>query len=209
MRGWLAVSALVLSPVGSAAAQTGTASTTDPLGELQVLQARIDALEARIVDAAGEVDLLKETALTGEVGRTYGDITHRDELGSGYRLQSVRYVMDGRVLFERAADQAKELQSLKVVPLYRGPIAPGDHLIEVEAVVRSGTFGIFTYAEGYRFKVQSKYILRAREGRHNQLSIVFHQKPDVTLSAEDRLGVRYDLAVEPGQPVDDASRAER
>jgi hypothetical protein len=98
---------------------------------------------------------------------------------------------------------------MKVVPLYRGPIAPGDHLIEVEAVVRSGTFGIFTYAEGYRFEVQSKYTLRAREGRLNQLSIVFHQKPDVTLSAEDRLGVRYDLAVEAGTPVDDASRAER
>jgi hypothetical protein len=211
MRGLLAVSALLLVPALArpGAAQTGTASSTDPLGELERLQARIEALEVRIVDTAGDVELLKETALTGDIGRTYGDITHRDELGSGYRLQSVRYVMDGRVLFERTAEQAKELQGLKVMPLYRGPISPGDHLIEVEAVVRSGTFGIFTYAEGYRFKVASKYTLRVREGRLNQLSVVFHQKPDVTLAAEDRLGVRYDLAVEAGAPVDESSAVER
>ena len=209
MRGSLAVSALTVLAAGPSAAQTGTASSTDPLGELRRLEARIDALEARIVDAAGAVELLKETALTGEVGGTYGDITHRDELGGGYRLQSVRYTMDGRVLLERTLEAAKELESLNVVPLYRGPIVPGDHVIEVEAVVRSGTFGIFTYAEGYRFEVKSKYTLRVQEGRLNQLSIVFHQKPDVTLAAEDRLAVRYDFAVEASRLVDEDSRAAR
>lgn len=192
-----------------ASAQTATSSASDPLAELQQLQARIDALEARIVDTSGQVDLLKETAMTGEIGRTYGDIVHRDELGSGYRLESIRYVMDGQVLLERSAEKGRRLREPEVMPLYRGAIAPGDHVIEVEAVVRSGTFGIFTYAEGYKFKVQSRYLLQVREGRLNRLSIVFFQKPDVTLAAEERLGVRYDLAVEAGLPAEGASRAER
>lgn len=192
---------------GPAAAQTATSTGADPLSELARLNAQIDALEARIVETSGEVDLLKETALTGRVGRTYADVVHRDELGSGYRLQSLRYVLDGRVLMERSSEDGKPLRAPKTLPLYRGAIEPGEHLLEVEAVVKSGTFGIFTYAEGYKFEVRSRYVLDVREGRLNKLSIVFHQKPDVTLSAEERLGVRYDLAVEEGLPIEATSRA--
>jgi len=191
----------LLLPLG-AAAQTTTSSSADPLTELSALEARIDAIESRIVDAAGEVDLLTDTAVTGRVGRTYADIVHRNELGGGYRLQSIRYVMDGRVLFEESPDDPVRSRKLETVPLYRGAIAPGEHLIEVTARVRSGTFGVFSYAEAYKFEVQSKYVLDVREGRLNKLSVVFHQKPDVTLSAEERLGVRYDLEVGDGLPVE-------
>jgi len=50
----------LLLPLG-AAAQTTTSSSADPLTELSALEARIDAIESRIVDAAGEVDLLTDT----------------------------------------------------------------------------------------------------------------------------------------------------
>ncbi len=194
---------------GPATAQSGTSSATDPLQELEALEVAIDSIESSISEASDQVDILKDTALSGRVGRTYAKVHHRDLMGSGYKLLSIRYRMDGQVLLERD-EKAKPPE--KVVPLYEGAIEPGAHLFEVEAVVASGTFGVFTYAQGYEFKVESKYTLRVREGRLNRLSIVFHQKPDVTLPPEQRLGVRFDLEVAEGLPLEadgDGSRATR
>jgi hypothetical protein len=189
----------------SAAAEQGPPAAGAP--RLEDLLQKIDRLAGEIEDANLEVDLLKDTALTGEVGRTHGVIMHQNGLGAGYRLEAVRYVLDGRELLKRATPDF-DLRRTKVMPIYTGFITPGDHLLEVEARVRSGTFGIFTYAEGYTFQVRSRYILKIREGRRNRLDVVFTQKEDVSLSAEQRLQVRYDFEVKSGLPITTEGRAE-
>ncbi len=58
-----------------------------------------------------------------------------------------------------------------------------------------GTLGVFTYAEGYKFKVESRYVMKAVDGRMNVLRIVSHDKgqTDVSTQTTDRIGVRYDF----------------
>ncbi|HJL43998.1 MAG TPA: hypothetical protein RMG48_22020 [Myxococcales bacterium LLY-WYZ-16_1] len=186
---------------GPALGQTGSSTVSDPVQRLQELNARIDALQGAIANVGARVELLKDSALTGEVGRTHAVIVHRNRLGPAFRLVTVRYELDGELLFERDASST-ELDRVKTVPLYAGAMRPGVHQVAVRATVESGTFGVFSYAEGYRFEVRSRYALQVREGRVNRLEVVFFQKPDITLSPEERLAVRYDLAVEAGLPVE-------
>ncbi|NJK88178.1 MAG: hypothetical protein HC923_01485 [Myxococcales bacterium] len=176
----LLVALSALLPAEAFGQVTQTSTSADPVARLRQLEAQIDLIEAGLSEAGVNVELLTETALTGEVGSTYGDIVHRNELGGGFRLDNVRYTLNGRVLLERSGPEAR-LDRQKIIPLFRGPIEAGDHVLEVEGQVQSGTFGVFSYAEAYRFKVRSKYVLRAREGRVHKLSIVFFEKPDVTL----------------------------
>lgn len=210
MRGaaFLVVATLFVAEAGAqpgAPKETVTPSDAvqDSVERLEALTAEIDVLTNDIADADSEVSLLKETALTGEVGRTHAAIVHRNSLGPGFKLASVRYRLDGEVLLDRGPDSdGPKLHETKALPLYSGFMTAGDHVIEVEATIRSGTFGIFTYAEGYAFKVQSRYVLRVREGRVNKLDVVFTQKEDISLAPEQRLTVRYDLDLAPGVSSD-------
>lgn len=201
MRGWLLVLGLGLS--AEAGAQTSS-ENMDAVQRLEALQARITALTDQIESADAEVDLLKETALTGEVGRTHVVLVHKNTLGASFKLGSVRYVLDGEALLTRK----EGLERTKTIGLYSGFMDSGEHLLEVEATVRSGTFGIFSYAEGYSFTVKSRYVLKVREGRVNLLNVVFTQKEDISLPPEERLTVRYDIDVQSGLEIDEDAVAE-
>lgn len=192
--------ALTLAAAGPAQAQTGTSSATvDHVRRLEALNARIDALESQIADADAQVDLLQDSAISGQVGRTHAVILHRNRLGSAYRIRELRYVLDGKTVYESTENE--EGSRVKTVPLYAGFMEEGAHLIEVQAVLEFGSFGIFSYVENYKFRVDSRYVLQVREGRVNRLEVVFLQKPDISLPAEERLAVRYDLSLEAGLPV--------
>jgi hypothetical protein len=67
--------------------------------------------------------------------------------------------------------------------------------MRVSLLFRVGTLGVFTYAEGYKFKVESRYIMKAVDGRMNSLRIVSFDKgeTDVSKQTTDRIGVRYDF----------------
>jgi len=111
--------------------------------------------------------------------------------------------VDGETLLERS----EGLKQSKTIGLYSGFLASGEHLLEVEAMVRSGTFGVFSYAEGYSFNVKSRYVLEVKEGRVNLLDVVFTQKEDISLPPEERLTVRYDLDTKAGLSLEDESGA--
>jgi hypothetical protein len=199
---------LVLALAVGLSAEAGAQSTTSPEGmdavqRLETLQARIAALAAQIESADAEVDLLKETALTGEVGRTHVVVLHKDALGASFDLESVRYMLDGELLLERK----EGLGQSQTIGLYSGFLESGEHLLEVEATVKSGTFGIFSYAEAYSFNVQSRYLLEVKEGRVNLLDVVFTQKEDISLPPEERLTVRYDVHTKAGLTLEEDGAA--
>ncbi|MGF1509102.1 MAG: hypothetical protein ACFB9M_06320 [Myxococcota bacterium] len=184
----------------STASSPATRSSPEADGSIERLQQEIDLITSEIENANLEVDLLKDTALSGEVGRTHGVIMHQNALGAGFRLERIQYVLDGKTLLDKRTEEF-DLRRNKLLPIYTGFMSPGEHLVEVEAAVRSGTYGLFTYVEGYEFSVRSRYILKIREGRQNRLDVVFFQKDDISLPVQERLQIRYDLEVKAGLPL--------
>lgn len=161
---------------------------------LERLEMKIGSLEKRILAAQERVDVLKDTVLAGIVAKARARIVHKNEMGGSFELVRATYVMDGGVIFDKE-DNEGSIAGQEEIVLFDGPITPGEHSIQVSLLYRVGSLGVFTYVEGYKFKVESRYTLKAVDGRLNKLAIVSYDKgaSDVTKETPDRLGVRYDF----------------
>jgi hypothetical protein len=66
----------------------------------------------------------------------------------------------------------------------------------VQLVYRGHGFGLFSYLEGYRFKVQSSYTFNAEPGKAMTIKVVGFEKGGLTAELKDRPSVRYDVDVQ-------------
>lgn len=156
---------------------------------------RIADLERRILRAEKRADVLKSSALTGNVAQTRAVILHLNRLGGGFTMDRATYVLDGKVIYD-GENKDGRLDSEEALQLFAGPIRAGDHNLEVMLKVRGRAYGPFTYLEGYKFNIQSKYVFQVIEGRHNRLEIIATQKDDITLEPQDRLTVAYEAGAQ-------------
>ena len=170
------------------------AAVADHRSQLLKFQERIDALTARVERTSSRVAALKVSALSGTVVRTRALISHKNEAGSGFTMEHATYILDGQTILDRDNTDGR-LDEGELLQLFSGPIAPGDHEVRVVVRVRGQAYGPFTYLEGYKFNIQSRYVFQVVDGQLNRLDIVTTQKGDITVEPQDRLTVRYDAMI--------------
>lgn len=178
------------------AASTEADSTAD-----EAFNARVKTLEEQVVDLKEKIYrskarllLLQETVLGGDV--TTGAralIVHKNEMGSSFILESVTYALDGAPIFTQVDIQGEELSKREQFEVFNGRIVPGQHQLAVRLVYRGGGFGVFSYLEGYKFKVQSSYTFNAEPGKVSSVRVVGFEQGGLTLDMKDRPAVRYDI----------------
>lgn len=182
-------------------AQTSTSSASGDLEGHQSLlttfHERIDDLDRRITESEGLLASLKESAMVGVIARTRAIIEHHNDMGSSFELERAVYSLDGGIIFSKENTDGS-LDRVKSFELYNGPINPGQHVIEVNLIYRGKSAGVFTYLDGYKFKVDSKYPLNVPEGKSTRLNIVAYERADVSLETSERLDVRYDVEIGTG-----------
>jgi outer membrane protein OmpA-like peptidoglycan-associated protein len=81
-----------------------------------------------------------------------------DDTGS-LTVTSIKYVLDARPLTSEKPAAGADVSR----PLYVGTVAPGVHKLEVEATLE-GNATVFTYTDGYRFKMRSQLDLEVLAG---------------------------------------------
>ena len=199
----------IVAPRG-ALAQTGSSQTdsstaaperptvVDHQAQLKAFNVRIDALKRRIRSVEARVAGLKQTVLLGAVMATRARLVHRNEMSGSFRLEKAVYKLDGETIFSRTASEG--LSDVEEVMLFDGPLSPGAHTVDVEMLFRGASVGVFTYLQGYKFNVRSRYQLDVVEGRNTVLKIVAYEAEDVTVEARQRFKVRYDVAVNDESP---------
>ncbi|WP_253997554.1 dihydrolipoamide acetyltransferase [Myxococcus qinghaiensis] len=167
----------------------------------EAFNARVKTLEEQVVDLKEKIYrskarllLLQETVLGGDV--TTGAralIVHKNEMGSSFILESVTYALDGAPIFTQVDIQGEELSKREQFEVFNGRIVPGQHQLAVRLVYRGGGFGVFSYLEGYKFKVQSSYTFNAEPGKVSSVRVVGFEQGGLTLDMKDRPAVRYDI----------------
>ncbi|MEQ9496989.1 MAG: dihydrolipoamide acetyltransferase [Deltaproteobacteria bacterium] len=197
MRWFLTLAVLLFST--NAWAQSSTSSVAGESLEghqslLTTFHERIDDLDRRIADTEGLLASLKDSALGGIIARTRAVIEHNNAMSSNFELERAVYTLDGGVIFSKENTDGS-LDEAKSFELYNGPITPGQHIIEVSLVYRGKSVGVFTYLDGYKFKVDSRYPLNVPEGKETRLNIVAYERSDISLDTSDRLDVRYDVEI--------------
>ncbi|MEO1171233.1 MAG: dihydrolipoamide acetyltransferase [Myxococcota bacterium] len=159
--------------------------------QLRKLQDKVDRLKQRVYDSKARLTRLKEVVMHGAISGAKAVMTHKNEMGSSFRLTRIQYALDGATIFNRADTGDGELDDVAELVIFDGSIAPGEHQISVYLEYAGDGFGVFDYLENYTFKIKSSYTFTAEEGKLTSIDIVGYEKGNFTTELKDRVAVRY------------------
>jgi hypothetical protein len=157
---------------------------------LRDLEQRINELKEQIFRSKARLSLLAETVLSGTIAGAQATLVHENRMSSSYKLVKAVYALDGAPIFNKA-DENGELGERETFDVYNGAIVPGEHTLTVNLEYRGHGYGIFSYLQGYRFKVRSNYSFTAPEGRGVTIRVVGYEKGGPTAPLEERPAIRY------------------
>jgi hypothetical protein len=157
---------------------------------LRDLEQRINELKEQIFRSKARLSLLAETVLNGVVAGAQSIIIHENRMSSSFKLVKAVYALDGAPIFNQA-DEEGQLAAREQFDVYNGSIIPGEHTITVNLEYRGHGYGVFSYLQGYRFRVRSSYTFTAPEGKAVTVRVVGYEKGGPTAPLEERPAIRY------------------
>lgn len=195
------------APSEAAPAQATPAQTAD-----EAFQTRVKTLEEQVVDLKEKIFrtkarllLLQETVIGGDLSSgARAVIYHRNEMGAQFILESVAYALDGAPIYTKVDTQG-ELDKREEFEIFNGRIVPGNHQIAVRMVYRGHGYGIFSYLEGYKFKLQSNQTFTAEAGKVTTMKVVGFEKGGITADIKEKPAIRYDISTAKDQGANKAA----
>ncbi len=162
---------------------------------VKTLEEQVTDLKEKIFRTKARLLLLQETVLGGDL--TVGAralLLHRNDMGSSFVVESVAYALDGAPIYTKV-DVNGDLQKRREFEIFNGRIVAGQHQISAKIVYRGHGYGVFSYLEGYKFKVQSSYTFNAEPAKVTTVKVVGFEKGGFTTDLKDRPAIRYDIEV--------------
>jgi hypothetical protein len=113
-------------------------------------------------------------------------LTHRNQLGSSFRLVGAAFALDGELVFD---SNDEKLLARKSFPVFTTNVRSGEHELAVLLVYRGHGYGVFSYLSGYRFHSTGRQVFRAESKSERLRSVGFEQseKP-----LEERPAIRFE-----------------
>lgn len=194
-------------PAAATAPTTAPAPSADAKSDLKVkaLEERVSDLKEKIFRTKARLMSLQEMVIGGDI--TTGAkaiLVHRNEMGSSFYLESAAYALDGAPIYSKV-DVEGDLEKREEFEIFNGRVSPGEHQISVQLVYRGHGYGIFSYLEGYKFRVQSSNAFTAEPGKVTTVRVVGFEKGGITAELKDRPAVRYDMDVKREETVSPAA----
>jgi hypothetical protein len=139
---------------------------------------------------------LQEMVIGGDISSgAKAVLLHRNEMGSSFYLESVAYALDGAPIYTKV-DVDGDLEKREEFEIFNGRVTPGNHQVSVQLVYRGHGYGLFSYLEGYKFRVQSSSAFSVEPGKVTTVKVVGFEKGGMTAELKDRPAVRYDVGVQ-------------
>jgi hypothetical protein len=188
--------ALLLCALALAAPDGGPPAADEDFDlKLKSMEESVNELKEKVFRTKARLLLLQETVLGGDItSGAKAVLVHRNEMGAMYYLETASYALDGAPIFTKA-DSEGDLDKKQEIEIFNGRLLPGPHTVNVQLGYRGHGFGVFSYIEGYKFRVQSSYTFNAEGGKITQVKIVGYEKGNLTTDVKDRPAVKYDVEV--------------
>lgn len=196
---WTGISAA--EPAEAPAASTPappqpTASAGETAGpsydmRLRDLEERVVDLKEKVYRSKSRLMLLREQVLHNVIAEANAIIIHDNQMGVAFDLEQVIYYLDGERIYFRD-NRDGQLADVDEIEIFNGSVTPGNHIVAVELLYR-GDGGIFTYVDGYSFRVKSNYTFFANKGRITRLAVVGYERGGITTDLQDKPYVRYEV----------------
>src|SRR5690554_1567406 len=164
--------------------------TAEDVYDLRIreLETKVDDLKETVFRSKTRIVLLKETVLNSTISGSRAIVSHQNELGSTYVLEHALYSLDGARIFNEK-DKDGTLSERGQFDVFKGAIAPGTHRISVMMELKGSSYKLFSYINGYKFRVQDSCEFTAQEGRGVTVKVRLYEKGGALTSYEERLGV--------------------
>jgi hypothetical protein len=160
----------------SASATAAEAASAPP-----AVSAAASAPVAAQAPVAAPVVSVAPPALTGQaLGR------FRNNVSSAYRMVSVTCSIDGAVTFATTSGAAE-------TQMFDRRLSPGNHTLSVVAEYQGQGGGVFSYVQGYHFKIQGGRAFTVRPNAVTQIGVTAYERGGPTTKFEDRLALAVDM----------------
>ena len=161
------------------------------LRQIQRIESQVNELKEEIFRSRTRLAILKESVLASGLSGTEVKILHRNEMGANFKLERILYLLDGTPI-EQKVDSNGDLDQQEQIEILNGPIAPGNHTLQVELVYRGNGFGVFSYLQSYRFTLNDTLTFRAEQAKRINISVVGYERSGITLELKDRPDIRFE-----------------
>ncbi len=156
--------------------------------KLRTLEEKINSLKDKIFRAKQRLSVLQETVLSGAITGARSTIVHRNDVGNTFELISAIYYLDEAPVFKKIDDPAG--LSEKEIVVFDGSVIPGPHHVSAYLVYKGKGYGLFSYLEGYTFKIKAGYSFNVEEGRLVEVASAPKDK-GASVKLENRLFVDF------------------
>ena len=159
--------------------------------QLRELEQRINQLKQEVFRSKARLAQLAETVIQGSgAGRSKIKIVHKNEMSGTFQLVKLVYLLDSSPVYQQV-DDSGELGDLEEINVYESIIAPGDHTVSVEIEYRGYGHGIFSYLQGYRFRVNSSHTITIAGGKEVVIQGIGFEQGDPLTAIEERPTIRF------------------
>ncbi len=171
---------------------------------LRRLEQKTQALKERAWQLKARVQMLKEQTLGGGVG-AQAMINHADQMGSSFRLTKLIYSLDGTQVFARSDESGDSMYKTKSFDVFAGPIAPGNHNLQIVATYRGHGYGVFEYLKKFTFTARGNASFTTGEGKSSKVECRGYEKGGAATAMEKRPAVDCKVTdVQPDKPTEGA-----
>lgn len=159
--------------------------------KLRELEEQVVGLKEKVFKSKTRLMLLKEQILHNVIAESRAIIVHNNDMGPAFTLDQVLYYLDNDKIYyqdnrDGVLDEKTEFE------IFNGNVLPGNHVVNVELVYR-GNGTLFSYIDGYTFKIRSTYTFYATKGRITRLKVVGYERGGITTDLEQKPYVRYEV----------------
>ena len=159
--------------------------------KLRELEENVVGLKEKIFKSKTRLLLLKEQILHNVIAEARAVIVHNNDMGSSFTLEQVLYYLDNdKIYYQDNRDGV--LDKNTEFEIFNGNVLPGNHMISVELVYR-GNGTLFSYIDGYLFKIRSNYTFYASKGRITKIKVIGFERGGITTDLEQKPYVRYEV----------------
>lgn len=160
---------------------------------IRELETRVDDLKEKVFQSKSRIVLLKETVLSGNISGSRAIINHNTEVGGAYQLMRVLYSLDGARVFNQS-DKNGSLADKKNFEIYNGSISPGNHKLSILLELKGSGFGVFSYMEGYKFRIKDSCQFKAQSGKNTIVDVELFDRGRGKYEYEERPAIRCSVS---------------
>jgi hypothetical protein len=169
---------------------------------LRRLEQKTQALKERAWQLKARVQMLKEQTLGGGVG-AQATVAHHDQMGASFRLTKLIYSLDGTQVFARSDEGGESMYKTRNFDVFAGPIAPGNHNLQVVATYRGHGYGVFEYLSKFTFTARGTASFTTGEGKISKVECKGFEKGGAATPMEKRPAIECKVSeVQPEKPAE-------